>query len=95
MTVVLRLLPFFFVPSAKAFCWQIGWNPSFSGPPSVEQLKLHTVLGFFHATLSEHLLFEIVLKEEMVHFDIRAEKETRFQSNGKMCLKIVTVRTNF
>ena len=37
------LLPSFFFLQASAYCWQPGWNPSFTAPPSILQIDLMTI----------------------------------------------------
>ena len=29
---------------ASSYCWQIGWNPTFKGPPTISQLNLTSIL---------------------------------------------------
>ena len=29
---------------ASSYCWQIGWNPTFKGPPTISQLNMTSIL---------------------------------------------------
>ena len=31
------------ISQVKSYCWQLGWNPGFNGPPRVEQIALDRV----------------------------------------------------
>ena len=33
----------FFIQDVYSYCWQVGWNPSFTSTPNIEQINLATV----------------------------------------------------
>jgi len=75
----LLLLLFFLTQDVHSYCWQVGWNPSFSSAPKIEQINLATVRVSWDGIINNRECVDQFLVKYWMIRGIRMTKNARHQ----------------